>query len=379
MGKEANIFILIDALGWEWVKPHPFLRSIAPYRRPLESVLGFSTSAIPSILTGRYPQEHGRLTLFHRAQGRSPFASLKWLCAMPPALVENRYVRYAAKQLACKLNGFAGYFSLYGVPLRYLPMLDVCERQDLYQPGGVPGSTTIFDILASRGSSYAAYCYHDGRDFDLIAMMEAELAKSERNFYFLYLAEIDAFLHRHGDDPHAVAQCLDRYSAALTHLHETARASYGTVRIHIFADHGMAPTAHTVDLEARLAGLRAREPGDYLCLLDSTMARFWFFSPAARAEIVPALSGAGPGQWLNEDGLRELRAWFDDRRYGEEIYLMPEGTVIEPSHMGRTAPKGMHGFHPSARHSKAAFLSSENYGDWPNHITDLFTLMRTWA
>ena len=100
MAKEANIFILIDALGWEWVKPHPFLRSIAPYRRPLESVLGFSTSAIPSILTGLYPQEHGRLTLFQRAQGRSPFADLKLLCAMPPALVENRYVRYGTKLLA---------------------------------------------------------------------------------------------------------------------------------------------------------------------------------------------------------------------------------------------------------------------------------------
>jgi Type I phosphodiesterase / nucleotide pyrophosphatase len=379
MAKEANIFILIDALGWEWVKPHPFLRSIAPYRRPLESVLGFSTSCIPSILTGLYPQEHGRLTLFQRAQGRSPFADLKLLCAMPPALVENRYVRYGTKLLARRLNGFAGHFSLYGVPLRCLPMLDVCERNDLYLPGGVPGSTTIFDVLTSRGSSYAAYCYHQGPDFNLIAQMETELANREKSFYFLYLAEIDAFLHIHGDDPAAIAQCLDRYSAALTHLYETARANYGTVRVHVFADHGMAPTVRTVDIQARLAGLKAREPHDYLCLLDSTMARFWFFSPTARVEIMSALSKEGSGQWLSEDALRELKAWFEDRRYGEEIYLMPEGTVIEPSHMGKTAPKGMHGFHPSTLHSKAAFLSSEDYGNGPNHITDLFSLMQNLA
>ena len=52
---KASIFVLMDALGWEWIKEHPFLKEVAPYRRPLDSVLGFSTAAIPSILTGRFP------------------------------------------------------------------------------------------------------------------------------------------------------------------------------------------------------------------------------------------------------------------------------------------------------------------------------------
>ena len=73
---KASIFVLMDALGWEWIKEHPFLKEVAPYRRPLDSVLGFSTAAIPSILTGRFPDEHGRLSLFHRANGHSPFAKL---------------------------------------------------------------------------------------------------------------------------------------------------------------------------------------------------------------------------------------------------------------------------------------------------------------
>ena len=46
---KASIFVLMDALGWEWIKEHPFLKEVAPYRRPLDSVLGFSTAAIPSI------------------------------------------------------------------------------------------------------------------------------------------------------------------------------------------------------------------------------------------------------------------------------------------------------------------------------------------
>ena len=66
-------------------------------------------------------------------------------------MVENRYVRYGVKTLARRMNNLSGYFQLYGVPLSYLPKLDVCEKRNIYAPGGIPGSTSIFDLL------------HDGR------------------------------------------------------------------------------------------------------------------------------------------------------------------------------------------------------------------------
>ena len=142
--RTANIFVLIDGLGWEWVKAAPFLTEVAPHRRCLDTVFGFSAGAIPSILTGRHPQEHGRMAMFQRAvDGRSPFARLKWICAMPPALVENRYVRRVVKSAAAALGRFTGYFNIYSVPLRYLPLLDVAEKRDIYRPGGIPGSTSI--------------------------------------------------------------------------------------------------------------------------------------------------------------------------------------------------------------------------------------------
>lgn len=379
MAKQANIFVLIDGLGWEWVKCHPFLKSIAPYRRPLESVLGYSTAAIPSILTGCYPEQHGRLSLFYMARDGSPFNSLKLFCKMPPKIVENRYARYIFRRATAKINRFTGYFSIYYIPLRYLPMLDICERSDIYKPGGIPGSTSIFDLLKSRDVKYVAYSYHDGPDFKLIQMMEKDLRRAESDFYFLYLAGIDAFLHLHSNDPPAVALCLERYSAALNHLYDVARATHGRARIHVFADHGMAPTRQGVDVQGTLDKLNLRSLENYLCLLDSTMARFWFFSRTAREQVMGALSGDDGGQWLSESELRSLHAWFDDHRYGEEIYLMPEGSVIAPSHMGRTVIPGMHGFHPSTAHSRAAFLSSEDYGTTLNHITDLFGLMQSYC
>jgi hypothetical protein len=162
--RTANIFVLIDGLGWEWVKAAPFLNEVTPHRRCLDTVFGFSAGAIPSILTGRHPQEHGRMAMFQRAvDGRSPFARLKWICSMPPVLVENRCVRRVVKSAAAMLGRFTGYFNIYSVPLRYLPLLDVAEKRDIYRPGGIPGSTSIFDLLQANGRAWRSYSYHPGR------------------------------------------------------------------------------------------------------------------------------------------------------------------------------------------------------------------------
>jgi hypothetical protein len=313
---KASIFVLMDALGWEWIKEHPFLKEVAPYRAPLDSVLGFSTAAIPSILTGQFPEEHGRLSLFHRANGHSPFEKLKLICAMPPAMVENRYARYAVKTLARRMNNLTGYFQLYGVPLSYLPKLDVCEKRNIYAPGGIPDSTSIFDLVDSNGTSYKTYCYHDGTDDELLASIEADLRAGQAKFYFLYLAELDYFLHLHADDPAAAAEVLQKYSTALTRLHKIASETYGAADIHVFGDHGMAPTQATIDIQAMLAPLPVKAPRDYLCLLDSTMARFWFFSAGARDAVTAALKNVDGGRWLDSDDLIKLHAYFPDSKYG---------------------------------------------------------------
>ncbi len=372
---KASIFVLMDALGWEWIKDHPFLKEVAPYRRPLDSVLGFSTAAIPSILTGRFPDEHGRLSLFYRANGHSPFSKLRLICAMPPAMVENRYARFAVKKIARRMNNLSGYFQLYGIPLSYLPKLDVCEKRNIYEPGGIPDSTSIFDLLESNGTPYKAYCYHDGPDDQLVASMEADLRAGAAKFYFLYLAELDHFLHLHADDRAAAAQMLGKYSTALARLHKIALESYGAADIHVFGDHGMAPTVATIDVQAALAALPIKA-ADYLCLLDSTMARFWFFSVRARELVTKALTEVDGGRWLEADDLIKLHSYFPDGKYGEQIFLTEAGTVIAPSHMGARALAGMHGFHPSAPHSRSAFVSSVDYGDSINQVTDIFGVMK---
>ena len=54
-----HVFVLIDALGWEIIKDRRFLNNELPVRMPLKTVLGYSSGAIPTLLTGRTPAEAG--------------------------------------------------------------------------------------------------------------------------------------------------------------------------------------------------------------------------------------------------------------------------------------------------------------------------------
>ncbi len=72
MSGRLQVVALIDALGWEYIRERKFLDDVLPYRTPLQTVLGFSSGAIPTILTGLMPERHGHWNLFLlRSQARS--------------------------------------------------------------------------------------------------------------------------------------------------------------------------------------------------------------------------------------------------------------------------------------------------------------------
>ena len=77
--KTIEIFLFIDALGWTIVKDHDFLTDFLPYRKKTDMQFGYSCSAIPSILSGKTPSEHGHLGLFRFAPEVSPFKNLSRL------------------------------------------------------------------------------------------------------------------------------------------------------------------------------------------------------------------------------------------------------------------------------------------------------------
>ena len=190
MKPPLSIFVFIDALGWDLLSRRRFLDDVLPVRRPLETVLGYSATCIPTILTGRMPQEHGHFSFFFRSPDASPFRRLRPLSLLPKSLTDRGRVRRWMSRALQPLLGYTGYFQLYNVPFDVLPEFDYSEKRDLYQPGGInAGLPTIFDALRARDipfhvsdwrrSEVDALGLRFGRDY--VAMYDSTMAR----FWFL--------------------------------------------------------------------------------------------------------------------------------------------------------------------------------------------------
>lgn len=371
-----HIFVLIDALGWQIIKERTFLNAELTFRTPLKTVLGFSSGAIPAILTGLPPSQNGHWNLFYYDPQDSPFKWLRWFSILPERVLDNRAVRKAITELGRHVLGMGPIFGCSISP-SLLPWFNWVEKQNIYGESGIPGSISIFDLLARRGVEYRAYSYHRMSDVEILGQARHDLQSSDARFYFLYLSEVDSFLHNHCDDQLAVTERLVWYEQQLREIYSLANRKDPEATFTVISDHGMTPVCSRYDLASKIERLGVEMPKQYLAVYDSTMARYWFFDNAARRVIMAELKRTPCGRILDDAELNRLGILFPDRRYGEVVFLLDPSWIIAESDFngGGWNPAGMHGYHPSDPHSDAIFLSNRRPRRRLTSIVDIYPCM----
>lgn len=360
------LFVFIDACGWEIIKDDPFLKKIAPHRRRLESVFGYSSACVPSILSGHWPVEHRNWCYFVYDPKNSPFKPLRFLRWLPRAVTSRRiFRRWLSKFVKVQLK-FRGYFDLYNIPFRYISLFDFTEKKSPLQPGGMNRGPNIFDFLETHKVGYHVSDPARGENENLDRLLH-DLQGESMDFAFVYWPELDGLLHRVGNQSPEIAPKLRGYEDRIQKLLDVAQEHYEEVRLYVFSDHGMANCDVLLDLKARIESLPVKMEKDYAVVFDSTMARFWFFNERARGIIEEALRQVREGSILPDAELERLQCLFPDRYFGELIFLAREGVLIVPSHMGERPIRAMHGYHPEEKHSYAALLT--NRKEIPPEVT----------
>ena len=352
------LFIMIDACGWEIIRNDPFAQAFAPTRKRMDTVFGYSSTCVPSILSGRWPDEHRNWCYFVYDPKNSPFRSLRPLRWLPTAVTSRRiFRRWLTKFVKVQLK-FRGYFDLYNIPFRYINLFDFTEKKSPLQPGGMNRGPNIFDFLTERSIPYfvsdPAKTEEQNRD-ELIARIGAENV----DFAFMYWAGLDGLLHSVGNLSPEVPAKLRVYEQWIEQLLAAARQHYSEIRLYVFSDHGMANCDELLDLKARIDALPLAMERDYAVVYDSTLARFWFFNDQARKLVTEELKKVPQGRIVPDDELRKMRTLFEDRYFGELIFLVKEGVLIVPSHMGERPIRAMHGYHPTDKHSYASLLTNQ--------------------
>lgn len=368
------VFVLIDALGWRYVQNRTFLADLLPFRRSLRTVLGFSSGAIPTILTGVVPSEHGHWNLFYYDPQNSPFRWLRHFRFLPDAVLDTRVSRKLIKELGKRVFGLGPLFECCVSP-RLMPYFNWVEKRNIYERSGIAGADSIFDRLSQLGVPYRVYTYHHSGDEEILRGAVRDLQSGEGRFFFLYLSEMDGFLHMHCSEPAEIENRLQWYESRLRAVFQAAAGLDPEATFAIFSDHGMTPVRHHYDVVAEIVKLGLTMPDDYLAVYDSTMARFWFFSERALDKVRECLAGIPCGHILSEEELRNLGILFADKRYGQLIFLMAPGWLMARSDFqGQWMPVGMHGYHPDDEYSDAVFLSNRQ-PEYVMTIQDVYRFM----
>lgn len=375
MKEVLPLFIMIDACGWEIVRNDPFANNFAPTRKKLESVFGYSSTCVPSILSGRWPDEHRNWCYFVYDPKNSPFKSLKPFRWLPKFITSRRiFRRYLTKFVKVQLK-FRGYFDLYNIPFKYIHMFDFTEKKSPLKPKGMNRGPNIFDFLEEKEIPYFVTeplnPEEDNRD-RLIRDIESERI----DFAFQYWAGLDGLLHMVGNDSPEIPKKLRIYEEWIEGVLRAAREHYKEVRLYIFSDHGMANCDEHLDLKAKIDALDLKMGEDYAVVYDSTMARFWFFDDDAKRRVLEVLDKEPQGRIMPDEELKGFRAHFDDHYFGELVWLAKEGVLIVPSHMGERPIRAMHGYHPHDPHTYATlFTNQESVPEDVTHIPHIYNLM----
>jgi hypothetical protein len=373
-----HVFVLIDALGWELIRERPFLAQFLGHQQSLRTLLGFSSGIIPSILTGRTPAENEMWNLVYFDPEHSPFRAMRKLGPLPGRLLDNRIGRRVLTEIGRRVLGMGSNFDV-SVPPQTLQWFHWAESRNIYARDGIPGQRSIFDLLYEKGIGHKIYSYKDPlTDREILERAAQDIASGSEEFFFLYLSELDMFLHLHRAEPAKVAAKLAWYEEALGRVFEAALQRDSGARLRVFSDHGMTPVVRHCDMAAVVDGCGFQTPRDYLAVYDSTMARFWFFSESARSAICAQLNQLDYARVLTEEELREFGVFFPDKRYGEIVALLDPGCIVaEGGFNGRGwKPAGMHGYHPDDPNSSAVFLSSDAPASPMVSVRDVFGSMQ---
>lgn len=378
MSRRLSIAMFVDACGWGVLESRPWFLSELGFRRPLESLFGYSSACVPAILTGRRPGDNDHWSCFYYSPRTSPFRVLRVLSPLPSRIFDRgRVRRWLSKGIAAGY-GFTGYFQVYALPFEHLALFDYSEKKDIFRPHGINRGRSIFDDLAEQGIAHHVSNWRRSEEENLRALRDEVDAGSIR-FAFLYSAELDALLHDRTKASPLVDDKLRSYETRVRELLARARERYDEVRFALFSDHGMATVRTVVDLVPRVEALGLSFGVDYAAVYDSTMMRFWFLRPASEAKIRAALPDDERGRWVPEEALRAYGTYWDDHRFGQAIYALEPGVLLCPSHMGKVPLAGMHGYRPDHPDSNASLLASFTPSQEPRSITDLYGLMREMA
>ncbi|HBK34686.1 hypothetical protein A2239_00675 [Candidatus Uhrbacteria bacterium RIFOXYA2_FULL_40_9] len=367
---KAILVILLDAFRWDYLtlEDSPTIFALSQkslYIKKLVSSSGFTQRT--ALFTGTLPDKNGFYTMYIRDPQTSPYKILRpftWILrSLPSSGLLFRIVRKFINQLPKLTTEWAPPGR---IPSELLSQISVIEdRKPIQDKGSLP-LESIFDCFREAHIPFSYYMAPvSGEDEPTMQNVLAEIKKGGQIF-FVQFSDTDGLVHQSGVSSQKRHEVVQRVDARISELKQAMEKQFHDPWIVILGDHGMVDVTDYVDVwnitesEAKKHGLIQGK--DYLFFLDSTLARFWFFTEKAQSLLEPylRLHLSSQGEWIEESYRQSRHIPYHPAWYGDLIWKTHCGIGIFPDffHGPNDRYRGMHGYDCQEDSQKGMLLFS---------------------
>lgn len=365
MSRNKVLIVFIDAFGPEQLTRFDEFFSFLPYKKTLHGILGYSSGALPTILTGRTPDAHGRMCLFSaRKDGEtSILRPMKWLGLLPKVVHERSRVRRVAEKILKKTAKLEGYVALHRVPPELFEWLDMPEREDMFQADEIGGVPTFLAEARKAGLSVYSAPWQLPEEQRWAHSFEA-LSKQKPDLAFLYATTLDGIMHREGPNGATAPDAAEFIANNINRARDIMASDGSNLTTLVVGDHGMAEVDKVFDPRKMLARV-----GSMKLFVDSTMIRVWGTDEELSRLRLQIEKENWPGSWLQDEDLADRKVPKDDV-FGRAMFVLDEGGIFAPSFLGGRVA-GMHGYDTGCSCTKAALASDNPIDENTKSINDI--------
>lgn len=374
------LFIQVDALRYDYLDEQAldFL-----WKTPgqdcfgkLQPTFGFEPDA--AYIAGLYPDEADGGAQFWYEPEASPFSFLVgWVQVLDllpdlPERVFRRLIKHIVRWRCTSPT-----LSTTRTPFHLLKYFGFPMGCRMDKPEFVK-TDTVFDHLAMTGRKWL---YHGTPDYkvdldSIITRAEKDLF-SPVEFAFFHIGDLDQFGHKYGPESVEIKEVLKRIDKGIEYIFKISKNRFEEVHLVIMGDHGMMKVKRHLDILSELKTLTVKLEKDYLVFLDSTMARFWFFSDKAERLIVNLLGNMKGGHIITQDERDRYHLNYSHNKFGDVIFLVNPGVLILPNFYQNKKPvKGMHGYAPETPEQQSALLIHSSKVNEPKRFGDPVDMRR---
>jgi hypothetical protein len=360
-GRESErllLLVMVDALRWDYIERVPYFRALASHgpTARLRETFGFDVWS--PLLGGAEGMKENRF-MFVFSPERSPFRFLRGIDPDFSWDAESRQLIHST--VTPWLTDYSkAYASTLDVPPSLLPFFDFGWQQAPWDP--TAGYRAITQDVAQAGWRWAVLGWPFRNALvpgdHGICEQACQLLDRRPRFLLVHFQQTDGLGHSFGPGSREVTEACNRVGEYVERLVKEAEARFRTVDLLLFGDHGMVSVVGSVDLWNRLCQLPLRMGEDYVCFLDSTVARFWFLRQGVREVLGQLLESTPGGRILEAEDWRKYGLDKVGYQNGEMYFLAEPGLVIAPSFfdMKGGLPRGMHGYDPDCADNQSVIL-----------------------